>query len=77
VSDQSSSGPKTFEELNASALALPPCQRCGKPAEFEVRLTARRPTGRQGIPKPEASHKGRLCEPCAVAIFAKFREVIR
>lgn len=72
-------GPTTFAELlNGAGPKTVSCGRCGKPATLRIQLTVRpiRASG-AGVAVAVASHKGALCEACAVAVYDKFRGVIR
>jgi hypothetical protein len=73
--------PATFSEL-LGASGVKACGRCGEPSTHSMRLTVSTPrprSGQRGGQQADsvASHSGRLCEKCAVQVFATFRKAIR
>jgi hypothetical protein len=75
--------PATFKELLGEDASLAICSRCPATATHtvSVRVTVprpRRPGHSGGIMSDRiAAHSSRLCERCAVQIFATFRKAIR
>lgn len=75
--------PRTFEELLKSAGGTTVACRCGAPATVVMQMTVRplraigagKGTGKHpGGVRAIAGHNVKSCEPCAVQLFAAFRE---
>jgi len=69
--------PKSFADLQSISGTVM-CRRCDQPATHRVHVGVTvRSGGRGKSAPPIATHKGDLCESCAVDVFIRFREVVR